>query len=88
MPRSKAVQTGEAVKVTINYDFPSGITPLGVSIYNSESGMFHVDYVAPQKSVTQSIPKGVYDMFASSRPPFCVVYYVFREQVTVEKEMS
>lgn len=88
MPRSKAVQTGEAVKVTINYDFPSGITPLGVSIYNSESGMFHVDYVAPQKSVTQSIPKGVYDMFASYMSTYGEVYYVFREQVTVEKEMS
>lgn len=88
MPRSKAAQTGETVKVTISYDYPSGITPLGVSIYNTESGMFHVDYVAPQKSVTQSIPKGVYDMFASYMSTYGEVFYVFREQVAVEKEMS
>lgn len=87
-PISRAPQAGEKVNVTVNYDCSSNFRPIGISIYNKESGMFQVDYDGSTKSVTQSIPKGTYDMFASYMSQYSELYYVFKEQVVIDADAS
>lgn len=79
---------GKKVTVTVNYDCSKDFRPIGISIYNKESGMFHADYEAPSKSATLSIPEGTYDMFAAYMSHYSELYYVFKEQVKITADAS
>lgn len=88
-PLTRAKQAAnDRVKVTLNYECSSSFVPIGLSIYNPEAGMFHSNYESPNKSITQSVPKGTYDMFASYMSHWSELYYVFREQVEIKGDTT
>ena len=87
-PKAGGAQAGAAkVNVTLQSEAPNGYRPIGMSIYNAESGMFHVDFNG-EKKATQAIPKGTYDMFVNYMSNYSELYYVFREQVKIDADTT
>ncbi|RRD02966.1 T9SS type A sorting domain-containing protein [Prevotella sp. OH937_COT-195] len=88
-PKPQPRQQGaETVNLTINYESSAAFTPIGISVYNKENGMFHVDYDGKTKTVTQVVPKGTYDMFASYMSSYSELYYVFKENVKIDADAT
>lgn len=81
--RQATVKAVDSVRLTLVYECEDEYTPLGLSAYNNDAGMIHSDYEKPNKKVTQTIPVGTYDMFASYMSHYSELYYVFREQVSI-----
>lgn len=81
--RQATVKAVDSVRLTLVYECEDEYTPLGLSVYNNDAGMIHSDYEKPNKKVTQTIPVGTYDMFASYMSHYSELYYVFREQVSI-----
>lgn len=86
-PSSPRSGTGEA-EATLRYEYGNGITPLGISIYNKETGMIHSDYDGKNNSFVRKLPKGTYDMFASYMSRYSELYYVFRENVEIVSDTT
>lgn len=81
--RQATVEAVDSVRLTLVYECEDQYTPLGVSVYNNDAGLIHYIYEEPNKRITQTIPVGTYDMFASYKSPYKEIYYVFREQVSI-----
>ncbi|MDD6928449.1 MAG: T9SS type A sorting domain-containing protein [Bacteroidales bacterium] len=77
----------DSVNLTLVYECENQYTPLGVSVYNNEAGIIHRDY-EKSKRVTQTIPVGTYDMFASYSSRYGEIYYVFRELVNIQADTT
>ena len=88
-PKPQPLKQGaETVNLTTSFDSPASFTPVGISVYNKENGMFHVDYDGSNKTVTQVVPKGTYDMFACYLSPYGEIYYVFKENVKLDADAN
>lgn len=86
--RQATVKAVDSVRLTLVYECENEYTPLGISVYNNDAGLIHSDYEKPNKKVTQTIPVGTYDMYASYMSHYSELYYVFREQVSIQSDTT